>query len=122
MSYPKGILIAIGGAEDKGQNDEEQSKDLNFFKEGILKTIVDVAAKKETPKIELITTASSIPDEVGRSYKKAFRKLGDIEIGHLKITSREEAESKKTMERLENCNCILFSGGDQLRFDRRSGL
>jgi cyanophycinase len=48
-------------------------------------------------------------------YKKAFRKLGCIEIGHMKITRREDADSKKILERLEKCNCILFSGGDQLR-------
>lgn len=116
MNYPKGILIAIGGAEDKGPEEEaKNSSALNFFKEGILKKIVELAGKKGDPKIEVITTASSIPDEVGRTYKKAFKKLGCVDIGHLKITTRDEAESKKTMERLENCNCILFSGGDQLR-------
>jgi cyanophycinase len=116
MNYPKGVLIAIGGAEDKGTDEErEQSDSRNLFKEGILNKIVEIAGKKEEPKIEVITTASSIPDEVGRTYKKSFKKLGCVDIGHLKITNREEAESKKTIERLEKCNCILFSGGDQLR-------
>lgn len=115
MSYPKGILIAIGGAEDKGSEEMEPYRSLNFFKEGILNKIVELAGKKQEPKIEVITTASSIPDEVGKTYKKAFKKLGCVDIGHLKITSRDEAEQKKTMDRLEACNCILFSGGDQLR-------
>src|SRR5689334_18870614 len=116
MQYPKGILIAIGGAEDKGSDEEKERRNsLDFFKEGILKQIVELAGKKEDPKIEVVTTASSIPDEVGQTYKKAFRKLGCVEIGHLKIMNREEADHKKTLERLEKCNCILFSGGDQLR-------
>jgi cyanophycinase len=116
MQYPKGYLIAIGGAEDKGTDEEkERQNSLDFFKEGILKQILEIAGKKSEPKIEVVTTASSIPDEVGQVYKKAFRKLGCIEIGHLKITNREEVNNKKVLERLEKCNCILFSGGDQLR-------
>src|SRR5215204_6085966 len=116
MQHPKGYLIAIGGAEDKGSEEEkERQNSLDFFKQGILQQIVELAGKKSSPKIEVITTASSIPDEVAQIYKKAFKKLGLIDIGHLKITSREEADSKKTLERLEKCNCILFSGGDQLR-------
>jgi cyanophycinase len=116
MKSPKGYLIAIGGAEDKGSEAEkERQNSLDFFKEGILQQIVDLSGKKSTPKIEVVTTASSIPDEVAQIYKKAFKKLGLVDIGHLKITNREEANSKKTLERLEKCNCILFSGGDQLR-------
>ena len=116
MQYPKGYLIAIGGAEDKGTDAEkEKQNSLDFFKQGILNEIVELAGKKGAPKIEVVTTASSIPDEVAQVYKKAFRKLGCVEIGHLKITKREEADSRKVIERLEKCNCILLSGGDQLR-------
>ena len=116
MQQPKGYLIAIGGAEDKGSEAErERQNSLDFFKEGILNQILELAGKKQDPKIEVITTASSIPDEVAQIYKKAFKKLGCIDINHLKITKREDADSKKSLERLEKCNCILFSGGDQLR-------
>jgi cyanophycinase len=116
MQYPKGFLIAVGGAEDKGTEEEkERQNSLDFFKQGILNEIVELSGKKQDPKIEVVTAASSIPDEVAQVYKKAFRKLGCIEIGHLKIPNRDAADSKKTLERLEKCNCILFSGGDQLR-------
>lgn len=33
----------------------------------------------------------------------------------MKISSREDAEDPKVLERLERANCVLFSGGDQLR-------
>lgn len=116
MQHPKGYLIAVGGAEDKGsEKDRERQNSLDFFKEGILNQIVELAGRSGDPRIEVITTASSIPDEVGKAYQQAFRKLGCVEIGHLKISNREQADSKKTLERLQNCNCILFSGGDQLR-------
>lgn len=109
-------MIAVGGAEDKGSEEEkERQNSLDFFKQGILNHIVHLCSKKGEPRIEVVTTASSIPDEVAHIYKKAFRKLGCIEIGHLKITKREDADTKKTLERLEKCNGILFSGGDQLR-------
>lgn len=93
----------------------ERMNRLDFFKEGILNKILELAGKKQPPRIEVVTTASSIPDEVGRTYKKAFKKLGCVDVGHLKITTREEADHPKTMERLEKANCVLFSGGDQLR-------
>ncbi|NTS43484.1 cyanophycinase [Flavisolibacter sp. BT320] len=116
MQQPKGVLIAVGGAEDKGSEEEkERQNSLDFFKQGILNEIVGICGKKAEPKIEVVTTASSIPDEVAQVYKKSFKKLGCIDIGHLKITRREEADSKKILERLEKCNGILFSGGDQLR-------
>ena len=115
MQVPKGILIAIGGAEDK-RSDERRTfrSNIDFFKEGILKQITDFAGKRHEPKIEIITTASSIPDEVALHYRKAFKQLG-IDATHLKISSREEADSLKIIERLQKCNSILFSGGDQLK-------
>src|SRR4051812_44003391 len=116
MQYPKGYLIAVGGAEAKGAEEGNGVPGaIDFFRQGILKQIVETAGKKAEPRIEIITTASSIPDEVAHSYKRAFRQLGITESGHLKIGSREDADSKKVLERLEKCNCLMLSGGDQLR-------
>ena len=115
MQHPKGYLIAVGGAEDKGEEEKIKNKRLDFFAEGILRQILVMAGRRTNPKLELITTASSIPDEVAQSYKNAFKRLGCDEVGHLRLTTREEADSKKVMDRIERCNCILFSGGDQLK-------
>lgn len=116
MQHPKGYLIAIGGAEDKGTDEEKaRQNSLDFFKQGILNEILSLCGQTSDPRIEVVTAASTIPEEVAQVYKKAFRKLGCIEIGHLKIRNREGADARKTLERLEKCNCILFSGGDQLR-------
>jgi cyanophycinase len=115
MQHAKGILMAIGGAEDRGEEIKIKEKRLDFFEEGILKQIVELAGKKKSPKIEVITTASSMPDEVGASYKKAFRRLGCNDVGHLKLLTREDADNKKVIERIEKCTCLFFSGGDQLK-------
>ncbi|MFY7944771.1 MAG: hypothetical protein ACOVNZ_09320 [Crocinitomicaceae bacterium] len=74
---PKGKLIIIGGAVDKGSftesNFEDQvEKNLNFFEKGILRRIIDESKKGIDSRIEIIPTASKIPDIVGQEYMKAF--------------------------------------------------
>ncbi len=117
MTYPKGHLIAVGGAEDKGTDLEKgivQRNRLNFFELGILKNIVSLIPE-QNPTVEVITTASSIPDEVAENYKDAFSKLGCTNVGHMRIRNREDASLPENLERLRACNCIMFSGGNQLR-------
>ncbi len=117
MTYPLGHLVAVGGAEDKGTDLEKgilQRNRLNFFELGILKNIVSLVKDGE-PRVEVITTASSIPDEVAQNYKDAFEKLGCLNVGHMRIRTREDAAQPEYLERLAACNCIMFSGGNQLR-------
>ena len=114
---PQGKLIAIGGAEDKGTDLEAgiiQRSQLNFFEIGILKTISNLLASKDD-RIEIITTASSVPEEVGEQYIMAFNKLGCGNVGHLNIRVREDALSTENIDRLKACKAVLFSGGNQLR-------
>jgi cyanophycinase len=115
MQSPKGYLIAVGGAEDKGEEERIRNNRLNFFEEGILKQVIELSGKKGSPLLEIITTASSIPDIVAQSYKRAFRKLNCDTVGHLKLLNREDADNKKVIERIRKCNAVLFSGGDQLK-------
>ncbi len=117
MTYPLGHLVAVGGAEDKGTDLEKgivERNRLNFFELGILKNIVSLIGDG-APRVEVITTASSIPDEVSQNYKDAFEKLGCMNVGHLRIRNREDASLPENIERLKRCNCIMFSGGNQLR-------
>lgn len=117
MTYPLGHLVAVGGAEDKGTDLEKgilQRNRLNFFELGILKNIVSLIGA-DGPSVEVITTASSIPDEVAQNYKDAFEKLGCMNVGHMRIRNREDAALPEYLERLKACNCVMFSGGNQLR-------
>jgi len=117
LTYPLGHLVAVGGAEDKGTDLEKgilERNRLNFFELGILKNIVSLIGDAE-PRVEVITTASSIPDEVAQNYKDAFEKLGCLNVGHMRIRNREDAAQPDYIERLNKCNCIMFSGGNQLR-------
>jgi len=116
-NMPKGTLISVGGAEDKGTDLELgiiARNNLNFFEIGILKNIVKEINNNEA-RIEIITTASQIPDEVGDNYLDAFGKLGCKNVGHMKIRNREDAMQPEYLERLKACDAIMFSGGNQLR-------
>jgi cyanophycinase len=117
MEQPKGILIPVGGAEDKGTDLELgiiQRNNLNFFELGILRTIADQVGNKDA-RIEVVTTASSIPDEVGENYLSAFSKIGILNVGHIKVRNREDAINEEYLERVRTCKAIMFSGGNQLR-------
>ena len=113
----KGKLISIGGAEDKGTEAEPdfiQKNNLNFFELGILKRVVEEIGGSHS-NIEVITTASSIPEEVGENYLKAFGKIGCDNVGIIHIKYREDADNPDFIKRIKNCAGVMFSGGNQLR-------
>lgn len=117
---PKGKLIIIGGAVDKGSFTESNftdqvEKNLNFFEEGILKRIIVESKNGKDSRIEIIPTASKIPDVVGPEYAKAFKYLGAENVEVLKIENREEALAESSLERIKAADVIFFTGGDQLR-------
>lgn len=117
MEIPKGKLISVGGAEDKGTDLEQgfiQRNRLNFFELGILKRFIDEVGGVEK-RIEVITTASSIPVEVGENYLDAFGKIGCKNIGVIDIRKREDVFEEGFINRVKNADGIMFSGGDQLR-------
>jgi cyanophycinase len=117
LELPKGKLISVGGAEDKGTDLEQgfiQRNRLNFFELGILKRFIDEVGGVEK-RIEVITTASSIPVEVGENYLDAFGKIGCKNIGVIDIRKREDVFEEEFINRVKNADGIMFSGGDQLR-------
>jgi cyanophycinase len=81
---------------------------------GILKRIVEAVGGVEK-RIEVITTASMIPYEVGENYLDAFGKIGCTNIGVLHIRNREDAMREDYLERIQHCDGVMFSGGNQLR-------
>jgi cyanophycinase len=118
MNGPKGKLIIIGGSVDKGSDTKipgELPGNLKFFEKGILRRMSNESAKGKLSRIEIITTASSIPKEVGEEYIKAFKQLDIHDTAVLDIRTREEANSPENIERLSKADVVMFTGGDQLR-------
>src|SRR5688500_11366427 len=123
MSIPAGNLIAIGGAADTRtgvENVEDRRTNLNFFELGILRRIVEEAGGPLS-RIEVVTTASMIPYEVGNNYLDAFGKIGCTNIGEMHIRNRHDATDPVYLERITSCDCVLFSGGNQMRLSATSG-
>ena len=116
----KGKLIIIGGAVDKGSftegvYDKDVAKNLNFFETGILRRRIVESKHKEKSRIEILTTASKIPKEVGAEYIRALEYLGAKNTGVLEIDKREKAANPEVLQRLEEADVVMVTGGDQLR-------
>lgn len=115
-----GKLVIIGGAVNKGSFseidfDQSVEKNLNFFERGILRKIINESKHKEDSIIEIITTASQIPQIVGPEYKRAFEYLGVKNVNILDIQNREQANSDAIVARANAADVVMFTGGDQLR-------
>ncbi len=119
MQKVKGILIPIGGNEDKGI-DVNETYTLEFIDEGILYHVVKEAGGVDA-KIVIIPTASSIPVEVGQNYIEAFTTLGCKNITVLDIRTKEDSEKQKSIDLIKSANCIMFSGGNQSKITDKIG-
>ena len=117
MIAPKGILISIGGNVDKGTADESDFEKINkfsFFEDGILYRILS-EMKGVDSHIEVITTASEIPEEVGQNYVDAFNRLGCSNVGVIHVKNREDAQKLEYLERIRKADGVMMTGGNQMR-------
>jgi len=117
MQEIKGKLIAIGGAEDKGTEIQKVMAihhNLNFFGLGILRRIVEEAGGI-LARIEVITTASMTPFEVGNNYLEAFGRIGCTNVDLIHIRTREDVQNEEYLDRIQNCDAVMFTGGNQMR-------
>lgn len=117
---PKGKLVIIGGAVDLGSSlsyNENISHPhyIKFFERGILRRIIVESAKAEDSIVEVITTASQIPDIVGAEYIKSFSQLQVNNVNVLDIKSRTDASIQEYLDRISKADVVMFTGGDQLR-------
>jgi cyanophycinase len=97
-----GQLVIIGGAEDR------------VGEAVILRRFRDLCGGEDA-RIAILGTATTIPDEVGDDYTKAFRAIGVEEVVFLPLGSRDEANAAETIEILEGVDGVFFTGGNQLR-------
>lgn len=117
---PKGKLVIIGGAVDLGSSlsfNENISHPhyIKFFERGILRRIITESAKGADSVVEVITTASQIPDIVGTEYIKSFKQLQVENVHTIDVKSREDANNPDFLERITKADVIMVTGGDQLR-------
>jgi cyanophycinase len=114
-----GKIILIGGNVDKGTplSSREKKEFGRIYRIKMVRPEIFERFIKEIngpdSRIEIITSASEIPFAIGNEYKKAFKKLKCKDVGIMHFKSSKEADSTKYLERLENCQGVLFTGGNQ---------
>lgn len=111
MVTPKGKLIPIGGSENKDCRENGDCR-TSFYNTGILKRILTEMCGADS-RLELIPTASGIPEQVTQRYIRTFNKLGCYDIGVMPIKSREEAFNEEYVDRIKNSDGVFFTGGNQ---------
>lgn len=113
---PKGKLILIGGAEDKGNRGEGPTiaeKNKNFQHLEILEALIPKKNKKET--IEIISTASQVPEEINEMYREAFENIGFKNVGFITMGNNYDTSNPAYIKRIQKAHAVFFSGGNQFR-------
>lgn len=111
---PNGILVIIGGKENKGEAPTKEIQRENSDPLEVLTLFISLIGKKN-PSIAIITTASSQGPEMFADYRKAFDKLGVQNLEHIHHNSRAEVLNDDSAERVKGADAVFFSGGDQLK-------
>jgi cyanophycinase len=62
-----------------------------------------------------------IPNEVGHNYLHAFGKIGCTDVGVMHIRNRADTSNELYLERVRNCDAVMFSGGNQMRLTSTFG-
>lgn len=119
---PKGNLLIIGGAENKGEHEaKDKHTPSDFERLEVLKTFISLSEKKQ-PRIEVITSASTEGNESFQDYKKAFNQLKVHSVEHIHHNSRKEViNDSDLLKRIEDADAIFFAGGDQLKYTHLYG-
>jgi cyanophycinase len=97
-----GRLLIIGGAEDRRSGT------------GLLERFVDLSGGTGA-RIVLVTTATSVPDEVHANYERVFRGFGADRTVQLRLHGRFDADSDDAAKLLDDATGVFISGGDQSR-------
>jgi cyanophycinase len=98
MNRGIGKLIALGG----GYDDD-------------LLTLIKEEVCDRNARIEVISTASSEPEEVGIAYLKAFGEIGCGNGRYMHIDEGHPADLLDFQQRMREAEVVFFTGGDQLR-------
>jgi cyanophycinase len=110
----KGPIIAIGGAEHKG--DDGNLAAMTVLRGTVHEAAVATGRPPPALRVTVITTASRhYAADLAVTYEQAFRKLGVRDFRALDITTGAQARAVANVERLAGSDLVFFTGGDQER-------
>src|SRR6478609_8318268 len=100
---PQGILLVVGGKEQKeGEKSDKKQPDSSEPDE-ILKKFLELTGK-ENPTVEIITSGSEMPEESFEDYKKALTKIKPVNLLHLHHMNRQEVMDPDLEERIKHAD------------------
>ncbi|CAA9575930.1 MAG: Cyanophycinase [uncultured Thermomicrobiales bacterium] len=103
----KGVLMPIGGAEDKLDD------------KIILSTFAQLAGGKSA-RIAIVPTASSI-ETAGLRYKAIFLGMGVESAEVIYIGNREDANNPAVVDSIDSATGVFLTGGNQMRLSAMIG-
>lgn len=108
MERERGLLLLIGGAEDK------------VGSRTILNRFVQLAGGRQA-RITVVATASSFQDLVGQRYVNLFTALDVAQVDILQVRDRFQAQHPEPLDQLDAATGIFITGGDQLKLTATLG-
>lgn len=102
MPSEPGVVLPIGGAEDK------------LGRMTILRDVVRLAGGANA-RIVVLSTASSLGDEITRAYLDLFTQLGVADVAGIRPESREQAQDAAQAELVGRATAVFMTGGNQVK-------
>ncbi len=118
---PKGKLLVVGGHEDKGEPD---GKNLAIHKKRKAQTHFEILGSliQKIPRahhvIEIIASASTIPQQMEELYIKSYKQEGFTHVGIIKVENIKDAHNPVSIKRVKSAHAVFFTGGDQNKLVR----
>jgi cyanophycinase len=110
----KGTILIIGGAEDKGGDKTEmQAENRSYERFEILRE--SIPGNSRGGKIEIITSASGVPEQISKTYRAAFKKIGFTNLDFISVQDKPSARDPQYCKRIMKAHSVFFSGGDQFK-------
>ncbi|MET3804370.1 cyanophycinase [Nakamurella sp. UYEF19] len=97
-----GIVMPIGGAEDK------------IGRMTILREVIRLAGGPAA-RIVVISTASSLGDEITHAYLQLFAGLGVEDVVGIRPESRQQAQEESLVAAIDRCTAVFMTGGNQTK-------
>ena len=111
---PKGRLLLIGGHEEKVFTGDAEAlrTEMHIPHFEILGRLInDIPHTHHI--IEIIATASSIPEEMEETYMAAYKSAGYNHVGVMRIEDMATANDEALVKRIHYAHAVFFTGGDQ---------
>ena len=115
---PKGTLIIIGGHEEKGKEKVNgENLKIKTKKDGLSHFEILGSLISKIPRthhfIEIIASASSMPEDMEELYINSYKKVGFTHVGLIKVKDKKDATNPDSIQCLKKAHAVFFTGGDQ---------